>query len=123
MDRAWSDLSRGQNSIWEELEQALKSRTIPATADPACGDSRRGWQAAPVGDSCGQGPHRANGTKLGQRPDPSSASPRTPVTVFARGRGCKETLRKVDELIKEGNAHVVDADLDSYFYKHPVWSR
>ena len=38
---------------------------------------------------------------------------------FRPGRGCKEALRKVDELIKEGNAHVVDADLDSYFDSIP----
>ena len=35
--------------------------------------------------------------------------------VFARNRGCKDALREVDELIKEGYAHVVDADLESYF--------
>ena len=34
---------------------------------------------------------------------------------FRPGRGCKEALSEVDELIKEGNAHVVDADLESYF--------
>ena len=34
---------------------------------------------------------------------------------FRPGRGCKEALRKVDELIKEGYAHVVDADLESFF--------
>jgi len=38
---------------------------------------------------------------------------------FRPGRGCKEALRKVDELIKEGNGHVVDADLDSYFDSIP----
>jgi RNA-directed DNA polymerase len=38
---------------------------------------------------------------------------------FRPGRGCKEALRKVDELIKEGYAHVVDADLDSYFDSIP----
>jgi RNA-directed DNA polymerase len=34
---------------------------------------------------------------------------------FRPGRGCKEALSEVDELIKEGYAHVVDADLESYF--------
>jgi RNA-directed DNA polymerase len=38
---------------------------------------------------------------------------------FRPGRGCKEALRKVDELIKEGYVHVVDADLDSYFDSIP----
>jgi RNA-directed DNA polymerase len=34
---------------------------------------------------------------------------------FRPGRGCKEALREVDELIKQGYTHVVDADFDSYF--------
>ena len=38
---------------------------------------------------------------------------------FRPGRGCKEALREVDELIKEGYTHGVDADLDSYFDSIP----
>jgi RNA-directed DNA polymerase len=38
---------------------------------------------------------------------------------FRPGRGCKEALHEVDELIKEGYTHVVDADLDSYFDSIP----
>jgi RNA-directed DNA polymerase len=34
---------------------------------------------------------------------------------FRPGRGCKDALRRVDELLKAGYAHVVDADLQSYF--------
>ncbi len=34
---------------------------------------------------------------------------------FRPGRGCKDALREVDRLIKEGFCHVVDADLKSYF--------
>ncbi|HLY55453.1 MAG TPA: group II intron reverse transcriptase/maturase [Stellaceae bacterium] len=34
---------------------------------------------------------------------------------FRPGRSCKEALREVDRLLKEGYAHVVDADLESYF--------
>lgn len=34
---------------------------------------------------------------------------------FRPGRGCKDALRRVDELLKEGYVHVVDADLKSYF--------
>ena len=30
-------------------------------------------------------------------------------------RGCKDALREVDKLLKEGYTHVVDADLKSYF--------
>lgn len=34
---------------------------------------------------------------------------------FRPGRGCKEALRRVDELLKSGYRYVVDADLKSYF--------
>lgn len=34
---------------------------------------------------------------------------------FRPGRGCKDALRKVDELLKSGHRYVVDADLKSYF--------
>ena len=34
---------------------------------------------------------------------------------FRPGRGCKDALREVDQLIKEGFTFVVDADLQSYF--------
>jgi len=38
---------------------------------------------------------------------------------FRPGRGCKDALREVDRLIKEGYTHVVDADLKSYFDSIP----
>jgi RNA-directed DNA polymerase len=34
---------------------------------------------------------------------------------FRLGRGCKDALREVDRLIKEGYTYVVDADLKSDF--------
>lgn len=34
---------------------------------------------------------------------------------FRPGKGCKDALRRVDELLKRGYRHVVDADLKSYF--------
>jgi RNA-directed DNA polymerase len=34
---------------------------------------------------------------------------------FRPGRGCKDALRRVDQLLKAGHVHVVDADLKSYF--------
>jgi RNA-directed DNA polymerase len=34
---------------------------------------------------------------------------------FRPGRGCKDALRRVDELLKRGYSHVVDADLKAYF--------
>jgi len=34
---------------------------------------------------------------------------------FRPGRGCKDALRRVDELLKEGYSHVVDIDIKSYF--------
>jgi RNA-directed DNA polymerase len=34
---------------------------------------------------------------------------------FRPGRGCKDALRRVDELLKAGYTHIIDADLKSYF--------
>jgi RNA-directed DNA polymerase len=34
---------------------------------------------------------------------------------FRPGRGCKDALRRVDQLVKSGYVYVVDADLKSYF--------
>ena len=34
---------------------------------------------------------------------------------FRPGRGCRDALREVDQLVKEGHTFVVDADLESYF--------
>ena len=34
---------------------------------------------------------------------------------FRPGRGCKDALRRVDQLLKSGHMYVVDADLKSYF--------
>jgi RNA-directed DNA polymerase len=34
---------------------------------------------------------------------------------FRPGRGCKDALRRVDELLKSGYTYIVDADLKSYF--------
>jgi RNA-directed DNA polymerase len=34
---------------------------------------------------------------------------------FRPGRGCKDALRRVDALLKEGHVYVVDVDLKSYF--------
>ncbi len=38
---------------------------------------------------------------------------------FRRGRGAKAALREVDQAIKEGFVHVVDADLESFFDSLP----
>ena len=38
---------------------------------------------------------------------------------FRPGRGCKDALRAVDELIEAGHTHVVDADLKGYFDSIP----
>ena len=34
---------------------------------------------------------------------------------FRPGKGCKDALRRVDELLKSGHRYVVDADFKSYF--------
>lgn len=38
---------------------------------------------------------------------------------FRPGRGCKDALREVDALLKQGYTHVVDADLKSFFDSIP----
>jgi RNA-directed DNA polymerase len=38
---------------------------------------------------------------------------------FRPGRGCKDALRRVDELLKQGHVYVVDADLKGYFDSIP----
>ncbi|MGH7747132.1 MAG: reverse transcriptase domain-containing protein, partial [Candidatus Dormibacteria bacterium] len=38
---------------------------------------------------------------------------------FRPGRGCKDALRRVDRLLKQGYVHVVDADLKGYFDSIP----
>lgn len=38
---------------------------------------------------------------------------------FRPGRGCKDALRRVDQLLKTGFVHVVDADLKGYFDSIP----
>lgn len=38
---------------------------------------------------------------------------------FRRRRGCKDALRRVDQLLKAGYTHVVDADLKGYFDSIP----
>jgi len=38
---------------------------------------------------------------------------------FRSGRGCRDALRRVDELLQAGYTHVVDADLKSYFDSIP----
>jgi RNA-directed DNA polymerase len=38
---------------------------------------------------------------------------------FRPGRSCKDALRRVDELLKDGHRYVVDADLKSYFDSIP----
>ena len=38
---------------------------------------------------------------------------------FRPGKGCKDAMREVDECLKEGYTHVVDADLKGYFDSIP----
>jgi RNA-directed DNA polymerase len=38
---------------------------------------------------------------------------------FRPGRGCKDALRRVDELLEQGYVHVVDVDLKGYFDSIP----
>src|SRR5208283_262945 len=45
----------------------------------------------------------------------SSVNSRLKATVLGPGKGCKDALRRVDELLRSGKHWVLDADLKSYF--------
>jgi retron-type reverse transcriptase len=38
---------------------------------------------------------------------------------FRPGRGCKDVLQRVDELLGAGNTHIVDVDIKGYFDSIP----
>jgi len=65
-------------------------------------------------DTDNQGSHRANGSEMTIEPV-FEVQFRQGSYGFRPGRGCKDALREVDRLLKEGYTHVVDADLKSYF--------
>src|SRR6266508_6423984 len=118
MDRAWSGLRQGQKSIWKNLSKhSGRERT---------GHSRSGawrfpkgaarcdrWEFPVVKDRIVQTALKLVIEPIFEREFEDSSY------GFRPGRGCKEALREVDELIKEGYTHGGDADLDSYFDSIP----
>ena len=73
---------------------------------------------AAAGDSDGEGPDRADGIEMVIEPI-FEVQFRPGSYGFRPGRSCKDALREVDRLLKEGYTHVVDADLKGYFDSIP----
>jgi len=85
--------------------QAVKRVWIPQAWEP---------RAATIGSTDGQG-RIVQGAVL-QVIEPIFEREFAPQSYgFRPGKGCKEALRRVDELLRSGNHWVVDADLKSYF--------
>ena len=114
MGKASSSLGFGQNSILAELEQALKSgeyrpEPIRRVEIPKGGGKMRPLGIPVVKDRIVQTALKLVIEPIFEREFEESSY------GFRPQRGCKDALREVDELIKQGYTHVVDADLESYF--------
>ena len=102
----------------EELEQALKSGEYRPEPIRRVEISKGGGKMRPLGIPVVKDRIVQTAVKLVIEPiferefEESSYG-------FRPGRGCKDALREVDELIKEGYTWVVDADIDSYFDSIP----
>ena len=69
---------------------------------------------AAVGHSDGSRPRRARRDATRPGADLRAGVRRAELRLSPR-RGCKDALRRVDELLKQGYRYVVDVDLKSYF--------
>jgi retron-type reverse transcriptase len=82
----------------------------PTALHPQTGEPGK----ASTGDSNGPRPGGANGTAHGAGADLRAGLCSAQLRLSPQ-TGCKDALRRVDELLKAGYIHVVDADLKSYF--------
>ena len=101
---------------WSKLREQLQDGSLPAASRsggcrfPSREATRSGRWAS---RRCGTGWCRRRCGTCWNR----SSSGTLPSTATGSGpeRGCKDALRRVDELLKAGYRYVVDADLKSYF--------
>ncbi len=114
MGKVSSSLGFGQKSILAELEQALKSGEYRPEPIRRVEIPKGGGKLRPLGIPVVKDRIVQTALKLVIEPifehefEDSSYG-------FRPQRGCKDALREVDELIKQGYSHVVDADVESYF--------
>ena len=102
----------------QKLEQELR-RPIPATSRQTSMDTQA-WEPreTTIRSTDGQRPDRARSSAPSHRTDLRTRI-RPQSYGFRPGKGCKDALRRVDELLRSGHHWVVDADLKSYFDSIP----
>ena len=99
---------------WTKLAEQLRNGTYVPQAIRRVWIPKPGTRTASAGHSDGSGPRRAGGAAGTYRADLRTEFAEHSYG-FRPGRGCKDALREVDALLKEGYHFVVDADLKSYF--------
>lgn len=104
----------GQDLYLRELEQALKSGTYEPRPIRRVEIPKGPGQVRPLGIPTVKDRVVQTALKLVLEPIFEREFQDTSYG-FRPGRGCKDALREVDRLLKEGYTHVVDADLKSYF--------
>jgi RNA-directed DNA polymerase len=110
IDRYQKDVEANLQRVGEKLrEGTYRPQAIRRTYIPKADGSQRPLGIPTVEDRIVQGAVR-------QVIEPIFAREFAPHSYgFRPGKGCKDALRRVDELLKAGCRYVVDADLKSYF--------
>ena len=113
MARALSGSAQAERYL-RELQASLKEGSYRPTPGQTGGDPQRDGKTRPLGIPTVK--DRIVQTALKMVIEPIFEVQFRPGSFgFRPGRGCKDALREVDRLLKEGFTYVVDADLKSYF--------
>jgi RNA-directed DNA polymerase len=141
IDKVW--LGRNLDSAWKQVEKNRGAAGVDHVTVDAFG-GRVGAELGKLAEDLWKGRYRPQDIRRAYIPKPGSSEGR-PLGIptvrdrvaqgalrhvlepifergfaahsygFRPGRGCKDALRRVDELLKQGYSHVVDADLKAYF--------